>query len=71
MEKRVASWAGFGKVQWAQESAKMVEIRSQNTNFTKSRKSRQGDSGVVKCLPGRPGGCPGITGGDPGKFSEI
>ena len=64
MERHVASWAGFGKVQWAQESAKMVEIRSQTMNFMKSRKMRQGGSGVVKCLPGWPEdtrGSPGMT----------
>ena len=64
MGKRVASWAGFGKVQWAQESAKMAEIRFQKTNFTKSRNLRQGGSGVVKSLPGWSGdarGSPGMT----------
>ena len=71
MAGRVVSWAGFGKVQWAQESAKMVEIRSQNTNFTKSRKLRQGDSGVVKCLPGWPGDAPGSPGVTLTKFQKF
>ena len=64
MGKRAASWAGFGKVQWAQESAKIVEIRSQNTNSMKSRKLLQSDSRVVKCLPGWSGDARGSPTGD-------
>ena len=70
-KKLAASWAGFGKVQWAGENAKTTKNLSQNTNFMKSQKSPQGDSGVVKCFPGWPGDARGSLGMTLANFRKI